>query len=269
MRTFALVLAAVAALAAPADAQTDAFRFDAARVPVGTVFHYLKSNQDGSAPEQIALYYAAPDRIEAFKYHPGESPAALVVATLDPGTMSASRLESWQLGSATERMLFATLDHDRATSEVVVEIPVSGLPAERLPVPALPVHVYNFDLASLGWALHHRVDPSQPFTVGLIDPRFAPEPPLFRWRGEVTIAPAAAAPADEAGVDRYSIGGEGLDGQSGWIVVDRAGGHIVEIDIPVPDHPAWQSFRLLLQRTERMDAASWQAFIEETMRAAG
>ena len=269
MRHALLATLVAVAAAAPARAQIDAFRFDAARVPVGTVFHYVKSNHDGSAPERIALYYATLDRIEAFKYHPGETPAALVVATLDPATMSASRLESWQLRSATERMLFATLDHDREAGEIVVSLPVSGLPAERLAVPSLPVHVYNFDLASLGWTLPHRVDRSRPFTVGLADPTFAPQPPLFRWRGPVTVAPAAPASGDAAGVDRYSIGGEGLDGESGWIVVDREGGHVVEIDIPVPDHPAWQSFRLRLERSERMDAEGWQSFIATTMNEAG
>ncbi len=38
-----------------AQAQLDAFRYDAKRVPVGRVYQYLKSNRDGSHAGNVTL----------------------------------------------------------------------------------------------------------------------------------------------------------------------------------------------------------------------
>ena len=47
----------ISGLAGPGavQAQVEAFSFDSSRVPVGRVFHYVKSNRDGSHPGNVAL----------------------------------------------------------------------------------------------------------------------------------------------------------------------------------------------------------------------
>jgi hypothetical protein len=64
-----LSAALILALAArPAAGQVDALRFDAAKVPVGRVYQYLKSNRDGSHAGRVTVYVAKPDRLESLKW---------------------------------------------------------------------------------------------------------------------------------------------------------------------------------------------------------
>jgi hypothetical protein len=238
-------------------AQPDRFAFDAARATPGVVYHYLKTNLDGSHPEHVALYVAALDRIEVFKYHPGEEPAALVVAELDWATASARRLASWQVRASGEPLLAATMDYRGDAGAVEVAIPAAGLGPETLAVPTLPFHVYNFDLASLNVALPHLV--ADTVTVGLADPTFEPAP-LFRWRGDVTITYAGEEDRDGVPTRAYHIGGPGLEGRGGTLWVHAEDGHLQDVEIALPDNPAWTSFKLRRVGREAMDADAWAAF---------
>ena len=73
------------------------FRYQPNKVPVGTVLHYVKTNLNGSHPENIVLYIAAPDRLESFKYKSPGTRSALVKATMDWDLYCAKYLESWQM----------------------------------------------------------------------------------------------------------------------------------------------------------------------------
>jgi hypothetical protein len=46
--------------AAPAPAQVESLEYRPDRVPVGHVFHYMKSQRDGSNPSRVSVYVAAP-----------------------------------------------------------------------------------------------------------------------------------------------------------------------------------------------------------------
>src|SRR5262245_48720287 len=56
-----------AATAIPASAQVEALQYDSAKLPVGRVYQYLKSNRDGSHPGRVTLYVARTDRLESLK----------------------------------------------------------------------------------------------------------------------------------------------------------------------------------------------------------
>ena len=76
-------LLAALACTAPAPAQISALRFDATKVPVGTVFHLDKSNLDGTHAGHISYYVAQIDRVEALKWDRGGDEATLVIAQID------------------------------------------------------------------------------------------------------------------------------------------------------------------------------------------
>ena len=244
-----------------ANAQDDVkkFRYQANKISVGTVYHYVKTNIDGTHPEQISIYVAAEDRIESFKFHPQGERAALVVAQMDWTNFSAKRLQSWQVFARGERKLFATLAY--AGGETTVSIPSSGKADEKTAIRHLPFHVYNFDLSSLNIAFRHLINPRASFTIGLADPTFK-ETPLFAYKGEATIEYLAEEQHNGAWCRKYKIDGSGLEHRGGFIWVNQAKEHIEDMEIALPDNPDWQTFKFLLQRIERLSAAEWEAFIK-------
>lgn len=251
------------AAAAQAFAQTDAakFLYDSRKVEVGAVYHYLKTNVDGTKPEHVSIYVAAPDRIESFKFHPQGSRAALVVATMDWTIFSAKRLESWQV-FRDDKKLFATLDYLPQEKAVNVSIPPLGKTNEKTAIKHLPFHVYNFDLASLNFAFRHLKDPRATFTVGIADPSFDFEKSLFLYRGEAVIKYVGEETRNNAACRKYSIDGAGLSNRGGHLWVNKRGGHFEDIEIDFPDNPEWQSFKFKLQRIERMTREQWEAFMK-------
>jgi hypothetical protein len=249
--------------AIPCAAQNDSakFRFDGKKIRVGTVYHYVKTNIDGTKPEYVSQYAAAADRLEAFKFHPQGQRAALVVATMDWQVFSARRLESWQVFAAGKKNLFATLDYSDAAKSVEVSIPSTGRPNEKTSVRQLPFHVYNFDFGSLNFAFRHLVNPETAFTVGVADPTFK-DAPLFAYKGEATISYAGRDTRNNAKCRKYKIDGAGLENRGGFIWVNEKHGHIEDMEIALADNPNWTSFKFRLLKTEKMSRSKWENFMK-------
>lgn len=239
------------------------FLYQPDKIKVGTVYHYLKTNIDGSKEEHVSLYVAAKDSIVAFKFHPGAERAGLVSAKMDWSTFSATRLESWQVFGTGERKLFATLQYLPAEKSVAVEIPAMGLPTIKAEIKYLPFHVYNFDLSSLNLAFRHLSAPEKSFTIGLADPTWAEQGPLFAYKGEVEVNFLGEEKRGEALCRKYAINGTGLQNRGGIIWVDKNGEHFVDVEIALPDNPDWQSFKLRLQSVGQMNQGAWEAFMED------
>ena len=244
---------------------------------VDTVYHYLKSNIDRTKPENVSLYVAAPDRIEAFKYHPGspqpngpgggapgqsKTPTAHVIATMDWRTFSATKLESWQILESGERKLAATLEYKHRARAVDVTIPLFGRAEERTAIPTLPFHIYNFDLSSLNFAFRHLSEPTKSFVIGIADPSFKDEGPAFVYKGEVQISYVGDEPRGGAPCRKYRIDGEGLGNRGGYIWVHARGGYFQDLEIAQPDNPSWDTFKLELQKVETLSRAAWDAFVK-------
>lgn len=237
-----------------------AFRYQPRKIEVGIVYHYLKTNIDGTNPEHISIYVASNDQIESFKFHPKGTRAALVIATMDWSTFSAKNLESWQVHADKEKALVATLRYLPAGREVEVAIPIMNKGPEQVTIKYLPFHVYNFDLASLNFAFRHLVDPAKPFKVGISDPTFSDSGPAFSYRGEVEIAFLGEEVRAGELCRKYRIDGPGLQNRGGTIWVNKRGGHFQDLEIALPDNPDWQSFKFKLQKTERMNRLQWAQF---------
>jgi hypothetical protein len=259
MRKQILLLATLLALPlGPAAAQTGAFRFRPDAVETGVVHHYLKTNLDGSHPEHVSLYVAAPDRIEAFKFHPKGERAGLVVATMDWQTSSAKRLESYQVFAGGEKKLFATLDYTPADRMLEMAVPPAGISGVKIEIKTAPWHLYNFDLASLNVAFRHLVDPKRPFTIGIADPVFG-ETLGIAYKGEATVAYAGDETRGGVAARKYTLTGAPFP-QGVTIWVDAKKGHVVDIESPHADNPDWTSFKLKLEKTEKMSPDAWKAF---------
>lgn len=241
------------------------FHYQPHKITVGVVYHYLKTNLDGTKPEHISIRVASPTRIESFKFHPGWEPAALVSAEMDWEIFSAVDLESWQTFVTDPKKLAATLRYLPASQAVEVAVPAMGQGPEEMAIPRLPFHIYNFDLASLNFALRHLRDPQAPFTVGLVDPSFKPEGPAFIYRGEVEVVYVGEEQRQGVACRKYRIDGPGLDHKGGYIWADKAGEFFRDIEIELPDNPNWETFKFALYKIDQMDTAAWEAFRRKQM----
>ena len=249
---------AVASLLATApsrvDGQVEAFRHDPARVPVGRIYEYVKSNRDGSRPSRISLHVAGPDRLESLKWAPGDTVASLVVATMDWTRSSVRRLESWVLVRGAPPSLRATLDTDSSGAGVRV----SFAPDSLLPIRGWPWHSYDFDFASLNLAFADLVQPEAPFTFQRADIVYAESWPPFADMGPVNVRFVRREQRSGLEVRVYQLGGPGLQDQTGTMWVSVQGAYVVEYEFPFPDEPGYTDVRLQLDRIRRATAAEWE-----------
>lgn len=239
-----------------------AFRYQPGKIEPGVVYHYLKTNIDGTNPEHVSIHIAARDQIESFKFHPRGTRAGLVIATMDWSIFSVKKLESWQVYKDKEKVLAATLNYLPSSREVEVAIPMMNRAAEKTAIGYLPFHVYNFDLASLNFAFRHLVNAKKPFQVGISDPTFAEDGPAFRYRGEVDVTFIGEETRGGAQCLKYRIDGAGLENRGGLIWVNKRGGYFQDVEITLPDNPNWQTFKFKLEKFERMTRADWKQFMK-------
>lgn len=258
MRTKGRACLAVASLllaAAPAAAQLAALRFDSSKVPVGRVYQYLKSNRDGSHPGRVTVYVAGLDRLESLKWDDEIGWATFVVAEMDWKRFSVRRFESWDLRRGKHPMLKATLDTDQDGA-----VSVSVLPGPPVKISVWPWHSYDFDFASLGASLPHRVDPEAEFRFSRTD--FVQEEGNVRFAelGEVRLRYEGRELRGETKTRRYRLEGHGLSNTVGTLWADAAEGHLVEFELPIPDEPGFTDGRLRLLGIERKAPEEWGSF---------
>ena len=139
LRCLALLLAALlSAGSATAQDTTSAFVYQPDRVPEGTVYHYTKSNLDGTHAAELYVYVASPTDLEVLKLEPQSTTAAYVRADMDWTAFAAARLDAWHL---TENGLTPQLylDFDHAAQEATAYMGPMAMPVS---FEALPVHLY-------------------------------------------------------------------------------------------------------------------------------
>lgn len=240
-----------------AAAQESAFRPDPARVPVGTIYIYEKSNIDGTNMGRIAHYVARSDRLESFKWHPGEDEATLVTADIAwERAGSVRRFESWKLFRGGRTRLQGWLELVPGTDTYRVQLDT----LREVTLTHWPWHSYDFDFASLGFAMRFLVAPTAPFTVQVADILRTAQGPRFGQVGAVTARFETEEQRNGVRARRYSVDGPGLDDRGGhlWIAVE--GDHLLDYEIAQPDEPGFESGKLRLVGIERADSAGWVAW---------
>ncbi len=258
IRLFLLLLA----VSSVAQAQSSAFRFDETKLQPGTVYHYVKSNIDGSRSGDIALYLRSIDEVESFKYHEGATEATLVKATMDWSDFTVKRFESWRLHSSGNHVLRGSLQRVEGQPRLSVKL---GEQSAEVPITNWPWHSYDFDFASLGLTFRFLVDPDAPFTVGIADVNRGSEGPPFIDKGPVVIKPAGTEERQGTRCRVYTIDGEGLHNRGGKIWVDHDAMHIVDYEIDLPDEPGFETGKLQLRSIEKSSLEGWEKFKSDHM----
>lgn len=235
--------------AGPAWAQPDSLHFDPARVPVGQLREYSKSNLDGSHATRISVYMSGADRVESLKWDQGGDEATLVIGEMDWSRFSIRRFESWRLarGVAPEK---------RATLEVIGDRMTASFLPSPLALTRWPWHSYDFDFTSLGLTLPHLARPEDGFAFWRTDFVYV-DPPRIAELGEVTLRFERIESRDGRRVRRYSIGGAGLEGRQGTWWSDARSGLLVAFELPIGDEPGYRDVRMVLEAERPLTAAEW------------
>ena len=269
IRCLAFVLVALlsAGRAAAQDAPSP-FAYQPDRVPEGTVYHYTKSNLDGTRAAELYVFVASATDLELLKLEPQSTTAAYVRADMDWNAFAAARLDAWHLTeNGLTPQLYLDFDHDAQEATAYM-----GPMAMPVSFEAEPVHLYNFDLMSLNAALPHLRAPEADFTIGIVDPNWElfageqvePQPVLddgLLYKGKAHFTYQGQDIYRGIICRKYGVDGPGLDDQEGTLWVSAEDGHIVLFEHPTPDNPAWSSFKLEWKETVPMTGGAWRGFM--------
>ena len=232
------------------------FQYHPERIKVGTVYHYTKSNLDGTKPATVSIYIKAADILEVYKAEEEVIDAAHIIAKMDWTSFSASELDSGHLLKDGTRKPVATLALSKADNTLQVRIKdQNGSTA----INHYPVHIYNFDFISFNYTLRHLKDPTKTFEIGIADPIFQGEG-LIKYKGKVKIEFAGEAPCHQTTCRKYRITGEPFGDKEGFMWVNKKEGYAENIEVPVPDNPDWNSFKFELKKVEQMTPAQWETY---------
>jgi hypothetical protein len=252
-------------LVLPATAHADdvtKFLYDPTRVPVGRVFHYMKSNLDGSHPAHVALYVAAQDRFETFTVAPGDSVAHHVIATMQWITCAVKRIEWWRVPRRGVPVLERVVTDGSDDRSFDVESPNSGRPIERVNMVWRPWHLYPLDLASLAMTLPHIINPKDSLTIALATEGAPGDSTTYTYRGKATLAYRRDETRSGEVTRAYEMDGPALDHRGGTIWTRVRDGMIQDLELGLPTAPEWTGFKLRLIRTRGMSELRWKRFVK-------
>jgi hypothetical protein len=258
---FATTIVFLSALAAEANPTTHVghFEYRPDRIETGTVYHYVKSDLKGGNPARVVVFVATKSHIEVVKMEQGSRDFAYVTADFDWSTFSLSQITSWNLlpNGLYRRQAHMVFDGESHT----IDIQLHG-GSEQVRVEHYPFHIYNFDFLSLNYSFRHLTDPHTPFDIGIVDPTWEDQGPVMAYQGLVRIEYVGDEDYKATPCRKYRVGGPGLNGEFGWIWVDREHGHFVNVEHPWRDNPDWDSFKFELDSIEHMTLSEWHNFLD-------
>lgn len=250
----ALLLAA--AFASPAHAQSGAFRYQPERAPVpGTVWHYTKSNIDGSEPWHLDLYVASPTRIDVVKWVEGGSDFVEVAADIDLAKAMPVNLQQWNTTTkAREPRLWATTQADKLI------VALAGGPQFELESGGQPLHLWGFDLMGLAFVLPHLVDPGQAFEIAVVDPNRPGSEGRPFAQGIARFEPSGSETINGITARKFKISGAVFGKAVGWLWLDQDSGRLLRVVHPVPTSSDWSDWKLDAVGVEQLDGLRWEQF---------
>ncbi len=249
-----LLLAAT--LTGSAQAQSSAFQYRAERAPTpGTVWHYTKSNIDGSAPWHLDLYVASPTRIDVVKWVEGAADFVEVSADIDVDRAMPVNLQQWNTtASAREPRLWGSVRADK------LMVTLAGGPTFELATAGQPLHLWGFDLMGLAFVLPHLVDADAAFEINVVDPnRPGTEDQPFA-QGIARFEPAGKEAINGVAARKYRIRGDVFGAVEGWLWADAASGRLLRVVHPVPTSSDWSDWKLDAVGVEQVDGIRWEQF---------
>lgn len=255
---FALLLPAGATIAQQkaATSSTARLKYQPDRIEVGTVYHYTKSNLDGSKPITVSIFITAKDSLEVVKAEEGLIDSAHVIAEMDWNRFSASRLNAGVILKDGSRQQRVTLELSTKDDSVLIKV---GGQEKVVSIGHYPFHIYNFDFIGLNFIFRHLTDPKSGFEIGVGDPTF--DERIFAYKGKASLQYVEDARLHGVECRKYRVGGEAFAGREGTIWVNKKLGHVENIEIPVRDNPDWKDFKFELKAIQKMTPEEWKKYM--------
>jgi hypothetical protein len=222
---------------------------------IGRLYHYLRSNQDGSLPEHIYQYRAGAAELEVGKQVEPCTNAAFVTAEMDLDRGQGLSFTGGRLQRDGTQAAFAWLSYDAQTRRLNARVPMANVD-QSAAVAGEPYILYDFDLADFNAAHAGRAPAREDFrfAVSLIWPVEGADS-VFRDLGWAEARFAAAETHLERPALRFDVSG----GLNGALWLDRREGHVLEARFAEPNHTEYSDFRMVLQSVEDDAEASWAA----------
>lgn len=219
----------------------------------GRILSYVRSNIDGSLPERVSVFQKSANEVEVYKVVSRCRQSALVTATFDPQADEATQLVGGRLAPDGTQEAFAWLRRAQDTRSLTVHMGAPGAdPVQALALPGTaPWRLYDFDFADFNARARPPVrGESLAWSMLLAWPDAPPEA-ILQSMGVLTATWQGAGQRAGTKAYRYGLSGAGFDGGELWL--DARDGTVVEVTAPVPNHPGYTDFRLVL--TGRMQGA--------------
>jgi hypothetical protein len=228
---------------------------------VGRIYHYVRSNQDGSEAESVSVYRLDRTRLEVFKRRERCTSAALVTAEMDSTLSHAIGLVGGRLQPENRRQSIARLSWLPDTRRIVAQIDLPDFSArDSVSVPDMPWHLYDFDLASL--TIARRADVRAHFSFGLPLILVRNDPSKFlQYLGRADARFVADEVHRGRAALRFQVSGPALGDRGGPLWFDRDNGHILEAAWGVPNHTEYRDFHLQLTGVDDGGPPAWDALL--------
>jgi len=224
------------------------------------VLHYVRSNRDGSEPENIVMFRPTVSTVAVYKYVSRCTPAAYVTAAFDQKSGEVASLDAGKVGRQGEQVKFGRIDFDPAsrTLSAWVDTP-GGRLSEQMEVPDRPWHLFDFDFGTLNAELQS-VRPRRDFSFGL--PLVWPQEKGFlRYMGRVDAKYMGFDLVGETPAVRFNLTLEGPQPATGYLLLDQSEGHILEAELSIPNHDNYRDFKLSLQKIEKGGQKAWDKLL--------
>jgi hypothetical protein len=214
------------------------------------IFHYVRSNKDGSEPEHVVHFRPTRTGIAVYKWVSKCTTSAYVTAEMDEAVTEGRSFTAGKVARDGSQAAFGTLTIDEAEPALVADLtPPGGARIQtRHKLPGRPFLIYDFDFADLNAFLQeHPEEVHFSFKLPVVWPG---EPSLFRDLGTLHANYDGDVVRDGRKVRAFFLGVEGLKTGSGMLWVDAAQGFIVEAELDLPNHADYRDFRLKLAKVE-------------------
>lgn len=240
----------------------DMFSYNENNVPdVGYVYHYKKSNQDGSEAADVWIYLESYTHTESFKIYPKtklQGKSDLVVADYDTTGFFTKKIEGYLVSADGKRSLNASLaSDDGLIFNVKLKNNIYNIRAGHT-----PSYNYNFDWCDLAFMYRHLINKDKDFIVGVTIPTI-----LFPFNNKIIYAGKALfkyqgiVEYKNIKCRMYEVSGEPFKSVKGYFYTDLSNGSLVEINMPVRNNPNYNSFKFSLIEKSQFTKSEWDKFI--------
>jgi hypothetical protein len=221
------------------------------------IYHYVRSNRDGSEPEHVVHYRPTRTAIAVYKWVEKCTTAAYVTAEMAPDLKEGRRFIAGKVAKDGSQARFGTLSVSNGALVADVTPPGGSRIQARHKLTSRPFIIYDFDFADLNSFLQeHRPRANFAYELPVIWPGDAN---VFRGLGKLHARYAGKQMHAGRQTVRFDLRVDGPAPSTGALWIDAKRGFIVEAELGLPNHQEYRDFRLKLDRIKPGGAANWNA----------